>query len=174
MVSTRHPASYSIWHDAGLSVRGRQEIRMNRHTRTFRNAAAFSGLMATGAIVGSCTRADGAFAVLGCAMACQTAAMLAVWISGSDARAWKRGRTLAACLPSYAAAATAFGIALDRGLTGRHAVDFVVMAAILILQGRMFAAHISGAGGSRSARVDHSAGPVPCVARSAHSMRRDL
>lgn len=147
---------------------------MNHHTRAFRNAAAFSGLMATGAIVGSCTRADGAFAVLGCAMACQTAAMLAAWITGSDARAWKRGRTLAACLPSYAAAATAFGIALDRGLTGRHAIDFVVMAAILVLQGRMFAAHISSAGGSRSARAIHSTVPVPCVPRGAHSVRRDL
>lgn len=147
---------------------------MNHHTRAFRNAAAFSGLMATGAIVGSCTMADGAFAVLGCAMACQTAAMLAAWITGSDARAWKRGRTLAACLPSYAAAATAFGIALDRGLTGRHAIDFVVMAAILVLQGRMFAAHISSAGGSRSARAIHSTVPVPCVPRGAHSVRRDL
>jgi hypothetical protein len=147
---------------------------MNHHTRAFRNAAAFSALMATGAIVGSCTRADGAFAVLGCAIACQTAAMLAAWISGSDARAWKRGRTLAACLPSYAAAATALGIALNRGLTGRHAFDFAVMAAILVLQGRMFAAHISGAGGSRSARIIHSTAPVPCVPRGAHSMRRDL
>lgn len=143
---------------------------MNRHSRAFRNAAAFSGLMTAGAIVGSCTRADGAFAVLGCTIACQTAAMLAAWISGADARTWTRGRTLAACLPSYAAAATAVGIALERGLTGRHTVDFVVMAAILVLQGRMFAAHISGADGSRDVEPIRTRILVP--SRSPDAMER--
>ena len=50
---------------------------------------------------------------------------------------------IAACLPSYAAAALAFGLALERGLSARYAPDLLVLAVILAFQGRAFAAHIS-------------------------------
>ena len=140
---------------------------MNYHSRAFRNAAAFSGLMAAGAFAGSYTRTDGAFAVLGGAMACQTAVMLAAWIAGADARTWTRGRILAACLPSYAAAATGLGLALGRGVMGLHVTDFLVLAAILVFQGRMFAAHISGADGSRNAEPIRARVLVPSRSRDA-------
>ncbi|GJD87818.1 hypothetical protein BHAOGJBA_1323 [Methylobacterium hispanicum] len=140
---------------------------MNVHARAFRNAATFSGLMAAGALAGSYTRADGAFAVLGGAVACQTAVMLAAWISGADARTWTRGRILTACLPSYAAAATGLALAFGRGITGLHATDLCFLAAVLVLQGRMFAAHISGADGSRDAEPIRARVLVPSRARDA-------
>lgn len=115
--------------------------------RTFRNVCAFSGMMAGVAFVASYAREDMAFAVLGGAIACQTALTLAAWISGADARTWPRRRILAACLPSFAAAAASLGLVIWRGFMGLHTADFLVLAGILVLQGRMFADHISGADG---------------------------
>lgn len=113
--------------------------------RPFLNATLFSGVMAAGAFAGSAARGDDAFAVLGCALACQGAVMLAAGLCVKPGIAfWTRTRIAAVCAPSYVAAALGFGQALERGVAARHALDLVVFGVILAFQGRMFAAHIAG------------------------------
>lgn len=113
--------------------------------RPLLNAALFSGAMSLGALVGAAARDDGAFAILGCALACQGAVMLAAGLGVRPGTAfWTGSRILAVCMPSYAAAALGIGLALERGLAARHALDLAVFGVILAFQGRMFAAHIAG------------------------------
>jgi len=113
--------------------------------RPLLNAALFSGVMSLGAFIGAAARDDGAFAFLGYALACQGAVMLAAGLGVRPGAAfWTRGRILAVCMPSYAAAALGIALAIDRGLAARHALDLVVFGAILAFQGRMFASHIAG------------------------------
>lgn len=117
---------------------------MNRTHRPFVATALFSGLMSIVAVAGAAARGDDAFTRVGGVLACQTAILLACGFCA------KRGATFgtpvriaAACLPSYAAAALAVGLALERGLSARYALDLLVLAAILVFQGRAVAAHIS-------------------------------
>lgn len=113
--------------------------------RPFFNATLFCGMMSLGAFAGAAARADDAFSILGCALACQGAVMLAAGLCVKPGTAfWTRTRIHAVCMPSYAAAALGFGMALDRGFAARHALDLAVFGVILAFQGRMFAAHIAG------------------------------
>lgn len=113
--------------------------------RPFLNATLFSGVMSLGAFAGAATRGDSAFALLGYALACQGAVMLAAGLCVKPGMPfWTRSRIHAVCLPSYGTAALGFGLAFERGLGAKGALDLVVFGAILALQGRMFAAHIAG------------------------------
>jgi hypothetical protein len=113
--------------------------------RPFLNATLFSGVMSLGAFAGAAARDDDAFAVLGCALACQGAVLLAAGLCAKPGETfWTKTRILAVCAPSYGAAALGFGLALDRGLAARHTLDLAVFGVILAFQGRMFAAHIAG------------------------------
>lgn len=117
---------------------------MSRSYRPFVATALFSGLMTLAALAGAAAKGDEAFARVGGVLACQTAVLLACGFCA------KRGATVdtpiriaAACLPSYAASALSVGLSLERGLSARYALDLLVLAAILVFQGRAFATHIS-------------------------------
>lgn len=116
---------------------------MNRSYRPFVATALFCGLMTFAAIAGAAAKGDHAFTRVGGVLACQTAVLLACGFFAMRGAAIGTSVRIAACLPSYAAAALAVGLALERGLSARYAPDLLVLAVILGFQGRAFAAHIS-------------------------------
>lgn len=116
---------------------------MNHSHRPFVATALFCGLMTFAAIAGAASKGDHAFTSVGCVLACQTAVLLACGVFARRGAAIGMPFRIAACLPSYAAAALAVGLALERGLSARYAPDLLVLAVILAFQGRAFAAHIS-------------------------------